>query len=138
MKVPGVLLALAIPLTFSVASAGASTPAGTQSPPAPPTQLKLSKPAPAPASAASPRNAGHTFEVNDEKGLLLTCIAPQIDADPDTDIFNSCSLAQGRTLDDVMHTFIQAIHFELDQRQKERDEWNKDLEERLAQKPAQK
>ena len=138
MKGLALPLALAIPLTFAAASAGASTPAGTQSPPAPPTQLKLSKPAPAPASAASPRNAGHTFEVNDEKGLLLTCIAPQIDADPDTDIFNSCSLAQGRTLDDVMHTFIQAIHFVQNEHAKERAELLKEMEEKQGQTAGQK
>ena len=138
MKVPGVLLALAIPLTFSVASAGASTPAGTQSPPSLSTQPRLSSPAPVAASAASSPRAGHTFEVKDEKGLLLTCIAPQIDADPDTDIFNSCSLAQGRTLDDVMHTFIQAIHFVQNEHAKERAELLKEMEEKQARKAEQK
>ena len=138
MKGLALPLALAIPLTFAAASAGASTPAGTQSAPAPATQLKLSKPAPAAASATSSPNAGHTFEVNDEKGLLLTCIAPQIDANPDTDIFNGCTLAQGRTLDDVMHTFIQAIHFVQNEHAKERAELLEEVEEKQAEKAGQK
>jgi hypothetical protein len=76
--------------------------------------------------------------VNDEKGLLLTCIAPEIETNPDTDTFNGCSLAAGRTLDDVMHTFIGAIHHEQNEQLKERADWARDLEERSAQKPAQK
>jgi hypothetical protein len=43
----------------------------------------------------------------DEKGLLLTCIAPEIDKNADTDIFTDCALAPGRTLDDVMHSFVR-------------------------------
>jgi hypothetical protein len=76
--------------------------------------------------------------VNDEKGLLLTCIAPEIDTNTDTDAFKSCTLAPGRTLDDVMHTFVQGIHYEQGQHQKEREEWKKELEEKTAQKPTQK
>jgi hypothetical protein len=40
------------------------------------------------------------------EGLLLTCIAPKINTNADTDVFKSCTLA-ARTLDDVMHTFVQ-------------------------------
>jgi hypothetical protein len=76
--------------------------------------------------------------VNDEKGLLLTCIAPQLDTDPDTDIFNSCALAPGRTLDDAMHTFIQAIHFMQNEQAQERAEWQRNHEKDSASKPAQK
>jgi hypothetical protein len=61
----------------------------------------------------------HLFPVRDEKGLLLTCIAPQIDKNADTDIFSDCVLAPGRTLDDVMHAFVGAIHYEQNQRSKE-------------------
>ena len=68
----------------------------------------------------------------------MTCTAPEIDTNPDTDVFRDCKLAPGRTLDDVMHTFIQAIHVEENERTKERAEWNKNLDEKLAQKPAQK
>ena len=72
------------------------------------------------------------------KGLLLKCNAPQLATDPDTNLFDSCTLAPGRTLDDVMHTFIQAIHFVQNEQLKERTEWNKEREEKLAEKPAQK
>jgi len=41
-------------------------------------------------------------------------------------------------LDDVMHTFVQGIHYEQSQHQKEREEWKKELEAVTAQKPAQK
>ena len=76
--------------------------------------------------------------MNDEKGLLLTCVAPELDTNPDTDIFNSCTLAPGRTLDDVMHTFIQAIHFVQNEQAMERAEWYKDQKEESVVKPAQK
>ena len=70
----------------------------------------------APASAylvkeGSPA-ARHVFPVNDEKGLLLTCVAPEIDTNKDTDVFKDCSLAPGRSLDDVMHSFVGAMHEE--------------------------
>ena len=102
----------------------------------PATQAPLFKNSPAPASA--PANPSHTFAVNDEKGLLLTCIAPEIETNPDTDTFNGCSLAPGRTLDDVMHTFIQAIHFVQNEQAKERAEWNKSHDAELVPKPAEK
>jgi len=87
------------------------------------------------APAAASANPGHLFTVNDAKGPVLTCIAPEMDTNPDTDIFKSCTLAPGRTLDDLMHTFVQGIHYEQSQHRKEREEWQKDLEERSAQKP---
>lgn len=136
MKGLAVLLALAHSLTFT--AAGASTPAGTQSPLSPPTQPQLSKPARAGATAPSPPKSNLTYQVKDEKGVLLTCIAPQIDTNPDTDIFNGCTLAQGRTLDDVMHTFIQAIHFVQNEHAKERAELLKEMEEKQGQTAGQK
>jgi hypothetical protein len=48
----------------------------------------------------------------DEKGLLLTCVAPELDKDRETDVFKDCTLAPGRTLDEVMHSFVQGIHEE--------------------------
>ena len=90
------------------------------------------------AQTPASRPKGHTFQVNDEKGLLLTCVAPELDTNPDTDIFNSCTLAPGRTLDDVMHTFIQAIHFVQNEQAMERAEWYKDQKEESVVKPAQK
>ena len=73
--------------------------------------------------------------MNDEKGLLLKCEAPQLNSDPDTDIFNSCTLAPGRTLDDVMHTFIRAIHFVQNEQLKEWAEWTKEQKEKPARNP---
>jgi hypothetical protein len=37
-----------------------------------------------------------------------------------------------------MHTFVQGIHYEQSQHQKEREEWQKSLEEDTDQKPAEK
>jgi hypothetical protein len=76
--------------------------------------------------------------VNDVKGLLLTCTAPQLDTDPETDLFNSCTLAPGRTLDDVMHTFIQAMHFVQSKQLEEREQRCNERDEKSVQKPAQK
>ena len=141
MKSHTALLPLAVFIASASAHSSATTPApssfGARAPdPAP--QSQSLKPTPAAASAAGPANPSHLFTVNDEKGLLLTCIAPEIDANPDTDVFKSCTLAPGRTLDDVMHTVVQGIHYEQSQHQMEREEWQKDLEESSAQKPAQK
>jgi hypothetical protein len=102
------------------------------------TQTQLLKAAPASSPTPDSARKSLAFQVNDVKGLLLTCIAPQLDTDPNTDIFNGCTLAPGRTLDDVMHTFIQAIHFIQNEQLKERAEWNKDREEKSGQDSAQK
>ncbi len=59
---------------------------------------------------AGPASARHVFPVMDEKGLLLTCVAPEMETNKDTDNFKNCALAPGRTLDDVMHSFIRAAH----------------------------
>jgi hypothetical protein len=84
------------------------------------------------ASDTSDSNRSHLFAVRDAKGLLLTCIAPEMDTDPETDKFNNCTLAPGRTLEDVMHTFIQAIHHVQDEAIKNRAESQKDIEEKRA------
>lgn len=137
VALPVLVVSIALAPAQASAATSATTPAGAKqtSQPATPTQLLKT---PSNDASNDPPSRGLTFQVNDEKGLLLTCIAPQIDTNPDTDLFNSCALAPGRTLDDVMHTFIRGIHYEQDQHQKERAEWNKDLEEKLAQKPVQK
>jgi hypothetical protein len=141
MKGLAALLPLAVFIAFAAAQATASTPAppllGTKTPD-PASQTQYLKFTPAAESARRPANPGHFFTVNDEKGLVLTCVAPEIDTNIDTDVFKSCTLAPGRTLDDVMHTFIQGIHYEQSQQQKEREEWQKNLEELTAQKHAQK
>lgn len=94
--------------------------------------------------AADPKpepSKSHTFRVNDEKGPLLTCVAPNIESDPNTDVFKDCVLAPGRTLDEMMHTFVGAIHYEQNQEAQERAAWHKEMEERdekAATKSAQK
>jgi hypothetical protein len=136
------LVAIVVSISFAASQAAASSLAPTsgaaKNTSGPAGQAKLVTPPPAPASDSHPPAGDHTFQVNDVKGLLLTCIAPQIDTDPDTDIFNSCTLAPGRTLDDVMHTFIQAIHLVQNDQARERAEWNKGHEEELVQKPPQR
>jgi hypothetical protein len=135
------LLPLAIFIAFGAIQISASTPApalpGTKTPDSA-AQTQLLKPTPAAASATGSADSSHLFRVNDEKGLVLTCIAPEIDTNPDTDIFKNCTLAPGRTLDDVMHTFVQGIHFEQGEHQREREEWQKALQEKTVQEPAQK
>ena len=141
MKGHAALLPLAFFFTLAAAETSASTPAstslGTRTPdPAPQTQsLKFTPAADSTTSSAKP---SHLFTVNDEKGLLLTCIAPEIDTNADTDVFKSCTLAPGRTLDDVMHTFVGALHLVQNEQMKERAEWYKSLEGQSAQKSAQK
>ena len=141
MNRPTALLPLAVFITFATAQAGASVPAPTSlgsKTPGPAPQTQSLKPTPAAASTAGPANPGHFYTVTDVKGLLLTCIAPEMYTNADTDLFKSCTLAPGRTLDDVMHTFIQGVHYEQSQHEKEREEWQRDLEEKAAQSPAQK
>ena len=141
MKRYAALLSLAVFIAFAAVHTSASTPApalpGTKTPD-PASQAQFLKPTPAVPSATGSANPSHLFTVNDEKGLVLTCIAPEIDTNPDTDMFKSCTLAPGRTLDDVMHIFVQGIHYEQSEHEKEREEWRKALEEMTAQKPAQK
>ena len=142
MKKLAALSILAVSVAFApvlaFASTLAPTPIAAKQASDTVTQTQLLKAAPTSASTADSARKSLAFQVNDVKGLLLTCIAPQLDTDPNTDIFNSCTLAPGRTLDDVMHTFIQAIHFVQNEQLKERAEWNKSHEEELVPKPAQK
>ena len=141
MKRHAALLPLAVFIAFAAVETSASTPApallGTKTPDSAP-QTQFLKLTPAAASATGTANPRHHFTVNDEKGLVLTCIAPEIDTNPDTVMFKNCALAPGRTLDDVMHTFVQGIHYEQSEHQREREEWQKALEEKTIPKPAQK
>jgi hypothetical protein len=128
-------------IALAAAQAAASTPltsAGEKKTSESAALSHLAKPASAPASTPDSLRKSLAFQVNDVKGLLLTCVAPELDTNPDTDIFKSCTLAPGRTLDDVMHTFIQALHFVQNQQLKERTGSNKDPDEESAQKPAEK
>jgi hypothetical protein len=102
MKRAATLLALAVTLAFSASLMAAST--GTTPP------LKA-----APAGKANtappkiaPSNIVLNFTVADAHGLLLTCAKQQID----TDTFSGCTLAPGRTLDDLMTSIVQAIRAE--------------------------
>jgi hypothetical protein len=130
-------------LAFSIAFAGPRMGASTIVSPSPGTnkssqsEAQLSKVSPA-ASSGTRAHASHFFPVNDEKGLLLTCIAPDIDTNPNTDLFTDCALAPGRTLNDVMHSFVGAMHFEEKERAGDRDEGIKAHEEKPAQTTAQK
>ncbi|MGD0735305.1 MAG: hypothetical protein ABR976_09170 [Terracidiphilus sp.] len=142
MNKHGSLLPLIVFIALAAAQATASTPpktvVGEKKSSDPKAQSQLLKAAPAAPTPDTSRPSGQTFEVNDVKGLLLTCTAPELESNPDTDVFKSCTLAPGRTLDDVMHTFIQAIHLEENERAKERAESTRNLDEKSAQKPAQK
>jgi hypothetical protein len=141
MKTQAALLSFAGFITFAAGQISASTPAQTSlaaKTPAPAPQTQPLKLTPASASDTAPFEPTHLFTVNDVKGLVLTCIAPEIDTNPDTDVFKSCALAPGRTLDDMMHIFVQGIHHEQREHQREREEWLKYLEDQAARKPAQK
>ena len=135
------LLSLAAFIAFATAQAIASIPAPTSAGlkiPDTAFQTQSLKPSPPTPSKAPQGNPQHFFTVNDEKGLVLTCIAPEIDTNPDTDLFKSCHLAPGRTLDDVMHSFIHGIHYEQSLHEKDRERWLQDLEDQTAQRPTQK
>jgi hypothetical protein len=120
--------ALALPAVSTAASARQTNPA----------EKKISGAPPASLSAPSSPAARHLFPVRDEKGLLLSCIAPELDTNKDTDVFNNCSLAPGRTLDDVMHSFIKAFHQEQKQQAEDHAAVQKDSDEKATVKAAQK
>jgi hypothetical protein len=80
----------------------------------------------------------HLFPVRDEKGPLMTCIAPEIDKNADTDIFTDCALAPGRTLNDVMHAFVSTIHYEHNQRSREQTKGDTGAETETDQKGTQR
>jgi len=110
MKRAATLLALAGLLAFSAMQMAAST--GTTPPlkPAPAGNLH-----PASPTSTATSNTALNFTVADAKGLLLTCARQQLD----TDTFSGCTLAPGRTLDDLMTSIVKAIRA---QQQKINDE----------------
>jgi hypothetical protein len=140
MKAHAAFVSFAVSFALAGAHAAASTtasaPVRTSNAPQPATES--SKATPASLSTASSPIARHLFPVKDEKGLLLTCVAPEMDTNSETDVFNNCTLAPGRTLDDVMHSFIRGIHEEQKQRMKEQAESHKDTEDKADAKSAQK
>jgi hypothetical protein len=134
MKAHTALLSLAILFALAGAEAGASTSTVAAS-----ARVKeVSKAPPATLSAPDLPTVRHRFPVMDEKGLLLTCIAPEIETNSDTDVFKNCTLAPGRTLDDVMHTFVSAIHAEQRRQAEERAGSQKDADVKSDQKTAEK
>jgi len=88
--------------------------------------------------AATPAPTSRVFPVNDEKGLLLTCIAPEIVTNPNTDVFEDCTLAPGRTLNEVMHSFVGAMHAEQKVHEQERADWEKAFDEKSSSPTASK
>jgi hypothetical protein len=140
MKAHVVLVSLAVSFALTGAHAAASTtvPASGRAGKLPAAVTETSKATPAALSIAGSPAARHLFPVRDEKGLLLTCVAPEMGTNSETDVFNNCTLAPGRTLDDVMHTFIGAIHADQHRQLKEQAESHKDAEEKADAKSAQK
>ena len=103
MKRAATLTALVVLLAFSAAQMAASTGSVPPLKAAPAGNLK-----PAPAAVAAPPNTALNFTVTDVHGVLLTCAKQQLDSDT----FSGCTLAPGRTLDDLMTTIVQAIRAE--------------------------
>ena len=102
MKRATTLLTLAVLLASSAAQMAAST--GTTQPleAIPAGNLNT-----APIKAV-PSNTVLNFTVMDLHGVLLTCAKQQVD----TDTFSGCTLAPGRSLDDLMTSIVQTIHAE--------------------------
>jgi len=119
MRLYAALLTFAAWLVFPCAKEAASTVTYSSVETRNNSRTKLQFKATTELSSASSPARSRLFPVRDEKGLLLTCIAPEIDKNAATDIFTDCALAPGRTLDDVMHSFVGAIHYEQNQRLKE-------------------
>ena len=103
MKRATTLLALAVLLAFSARLMAASTGSAPPLKAAPAGNL-----IPVPAAAAAPSKIALNFTVADAKGLLLTCAKQQLG----TNTFSGCTLAPGRTLDDLMTSIVQAIRAE--------------------------
>jgi hypothetical protein len=128
------ILVCAASLSAHAASAAVSpsTTRNTLEPDAKALKASVSRP------AASPAPRSRIFPVNDEKGLLLTCIAPEIATNPNTDVFEDCNLAPGRTLNEVMHSFVGAMHAEQKEHEQERTDWEKAIDEKSGQASASK
>jgi hypothetical protein len=132
MKTLAVLLSIAVCAVSGSAHAASAavSPSTTRNTPEPDAKvLKESAQHPVAPSASPTR----VFPVNDEKGLLLTCIAPEIATNPNTDVFEDCTLAPGRTLNEVMHSFVGAMHAEQKLHDQERTDWEKAFDEKSGQ-----
>ena len=115
MKTHAAFLSLAIPLALAGAQARAY-PTVSTSTPVYHAGAELSRPAPRALAAAGSPIERHLFPVRDEKGLLLSCVAPELETNSETDVFKNCTLAPGRTLDELMHSVIKAVHQEQHER----------------------
>ncbi|MGA3136017.1 MAG: hypothetical protein ABSC88_08500 [Terracidiphilus sp.] len=102
MKRAATLLALGVIIAFSAAQMAASTDSTSPLKAAPAGNVNTSPP------HAAPSNTVLNFTVTDVHGALLTCAKQQLD----TDTFSGCTLAPGRTLDDLMTTIVRAIRAE--------------------------
>lgn len=138
MKSPTALVYLSVFLAGACATASATVATSASARNASRLAREASHATPAALSAADSPTARQLFPVNDEKGLLLTCVAPEIETNKDTDIFKDCTLAPGRTLDDVMHSFIGAMHEEQRKQAREHAAAGKDSGDQSAEKSAQK
>jgi hypothetical protein len=138
MKIPAGLVYFASVLALATVHGGASTAPIGREPSQKTAALAKEASAPSPiglAALASPAKR-HVFPVLDERGLLLTCVAPEMELNQDTDVFKDCALAPGRTLDDVMHSFVKAIHQEeqLSRRGNSADEGDEKAEQKEPRK----
>jgi hypothetical protein len=136
MKTLAVFLSIAVcAASVSAHAASAAVSPSTTRNTSEPDVKALKESAPHPAVPPAPTRV---FPVNDEKGLLLTCIAPEIATNPNTDVFEDCTLAPGRTLNEVMHSFVGAMHAEQKLHEQERTGWEKAFDEKTGQTAANK
>jgi hypothetical protein len=140
MKAHAAVVSIALSFAFSGLMAAATTRVSpsTGNRKLVDSSAEISTATPQVLSVTSSTASLHRFPVMDEKGLLLTCIAPELEKDKETDVFKDCSLAPGRTLDDVMHSFVQGIHEEQRLRMKEHSDPQNDAVENADGKTAQK
>jgi len=141
MLKPAALVSLAFYITLAAGQAVASVPIPASSgKPALEPRTRTRTPSlsvsPKAGPSANSTTSNHLFPVNDEKGLLLSCNAPEIETNSNTDVFENCTLAPGRTLDDVMHSFVGALHYVQNHQAKEPAGSQGTAEEKPA--PAQK
>jgi hypothetical protein len=140
MKTQFALVSLAAFIALTTAPAKASADVSTAAQPASTANLtiEISQPTPQKLKQDEAARTRHLFQVNDEKGLLLTCIAPDIETNSETDVFKNCALAPGRTLDDLMHSFVRGIHAEQNERLKEQAQSAADAAKKSSAQSAQK
>jgi hypothetical protein len=140
MKSPAALVYLSVSIALASAHPAAFATVSHSSAASNPSELARQDPhVPPPALTAAEKLAARKlFPVSDEKGLLLTCVAPEIETNKDTDVFKDCTLAPGRTLDDVMHSFIGAMHEEQRKQAQEHPATNKDSDGESTAKSTQR